>query len=117
MTKAVQAELATKTYLEDGLLDDLRVDGGHTIGGLAANHSHESHVHQPALNQCISNNCYWSISCHHNVMTAHENIILHDCSRLLRARMSRRLDILQDVQKLLEWVRFAGCLMQMEIQL
>ena len=34
-------------YLEDGLLDDLRVDVGHTIDSLAANHSQVCHVHQP----------------------------------------------------------------------
>ena len=38
-------------HLEDGLLDDLRVDVGHTIDSLAANHSQVGHVHQPTSQQ------------------------------------------------------------------
>ena len=42
------------THLEDGLLDNLRVDGCHTVGGLATNGCHESHVDQPAFTARIS---------------------------------------------------------------
>ncbi len=35
--------------LEDGVLDDVRMDGRHPVGGFAADHGHERHVDQPAM--------------------------------------------------------------------
>ncbi len=43
--------------LEDGLLDDLRVDSSHTVGRLAANGGHEGHVHQPAVSSSYQKFC------------------------------------------------------------
>ena len=39
--------------LEDGVLDDVGVDGGHPVGGLAADDGHERHVDEPAQSHQI----------------------------------------------------------------
>ena len=48
-----------KADLEDGLLDDLRVDGSHAIDCLAPHHCQVRHVDQPACTPDIPFNDAW----------------------------------------------------------
>ena len=68
-------------YLEDGLLDDLRVNGGHTVYGLAAHNSQISHVHQPAHMWQLKDVVMSAEACEHMMTARHTNGIFIETSR------------------------------------